>query len=124
MTTREQVEQGQGDLARSESPTTYEYLRALRVDAGLSIDVVAERAGVTPDWLNHFESGLDTAGVDYETLLRLVRAIQPPRPEWWDEGHEHDLHLPAWAIRQRSRRAAYWKKIEKVRAANREGRHR
>lgn len=112
------------EFPESASPATYEYVHSLRVGAGLSIDVVAQRAGVGSEWLERFESGFEVGGVDYETLLRLIRAVQPPRPEWWDEGHEHDLHLPDWAIPHKECHHQYWEKIEKVRTTNREARRR
>ncbi len=112
------------EVPESESPSTYEYIHSLRIGAGLSIESVAQRAGVNPQWLERFESGFEVDGVGYETLLRLVRAAQPPRPAWWDDGHEHDLHLPDWAIPHKDRHPEYWGKIERVRAANREASHR
>jgi len=36
---------------------------------------------------------LGTQRLSYEQITSLVRATQPPRPSWWDEGHEHDLSL-------------------------------
>jgi transcriptional regulator with XRE-family HTH domain len=102
--------------------STSAFVRSLRVKAGLSIDEVAERAQVSPQWLERFETGLDEAGIDYDQLLALVRATQPPRPEWWDDGYEHDLHLPPESIVDRNRNPLYWARIEQVRSANREAR--
>jgi len=48
----------------------------------------------------------------------LVRATEPPRPQWWDDGHEHDLHLPPEAIADQDRDQQYWDRIERVRSAN------
>jgi hypothetical protein len=86
----------------------------------LSVAEVAGRAEVSVEWLERFEAGLDEMGINYEQLLNLVRAAQPPRPEWWDDGHEHDLHLPPEAIVDRDGNSDYWARIEKVRASNRE----
>lgn len=99
--------------------STSAYIHSLRCKAGLSIAEVAERAGVDPDWLERFEGGLDEVGINYDQLLALVRATQPPRPQWWDEGHEHDLHLPPEAIVEEARNPKYWERIERVRSANR-----
>ena len=99
--------------------TTSTYIRSLRVIAGLSIDELAERAGVDPKWLDHFESGLDEEGINYDQLLQLSQATQPPRPEWWDDGYEHDLQLPPESVIDRSENSQYWERIEQVRSANR-----
>jgi transcriptional regulator with XRE-family HTH domain len=112
-------EEGNQQL-ESQSPSTRAYLRKLRNEANLSVEIVAERAGVSSTWLERFEAGIDEGDVTYDLILRIVRATQPPRPDWWDEGHEHDLHLPSWATPGRDRHPAYWAKIDKVRAANRE----
>jgi transcriptional regulator with XRE-family HTH domain len=105
------------------APSTSVYVRSLRIGAGLSVAELAERVGVSVEWLERFEAGLDEDGISYERLLVLVRATQPPRPEWWDDGHEHDLHLPHGAITDRDGNRSYWAKIEQVREANR-GPHR
>jgi len=103
------------------APSTSDYIRRRRVDAGLSIDDLAASAGVSPTWLASFEAGETTEELTYERLLALVRASQPPRPEWWDEGHEHDLHLgPAGAPETQTPEAKdYWARIEAVRTVNR-----
>ncbi|MGI8493577.1 MAG: helix-turn-helix domain-containing protein [Acidimicrobiales bacterium] len=102
------------------APTTSEYVRTLRMQAGLDTAEVAQRAAVTQQWLERFEAGLVEEGLNYDLLMSLVRATQPPRPDWWDSGHEHDLHLPPDAVRNRDRNRGYWEKIEQVRAHNRE----
>lgn len=105
-----------------EAPSSSEYVHALRARAGLSVAEVAARAGVSAVWLECFEAGLDEEGIDYGQLLTLVRATQPPRPDWWDDGHEHDLHLPSEAVVDRGGGEGYWGRIEQVRKANREAR--
>lgn len=110
------------DSAGDQSPTTAEYLRVLRTAAGLTVKEVARRAGVTPEWLERVEDGALPDGPSYELLLKLVAATQPPRPAWWDSGHEHDLNLPPSAVRDRNQHPEYWQKIEKVREANRRSR--
>ena len=93
-------------------------LRQLRQRAGMSVEEVANRAAVAPDWLRRLEDGAGTTSVLYDEWVKLVRATQPPRPEWWDEGHEHDLHLPPGGHhepRTPSERD-YWDRIERVRS--------
>ncbi len=102
--------------------TTFEYIHLLRVRSGLGVGEVARRAGVTSQWLEQFETGLIVEGINYDQLLALVRATQPERPEWWDCGHEHDLHLPPSAVRGRERHPDYWARIDRVRDANRRAR--
>ncbi len=102
--------------------TTFEYIHLLRVRSGLGVGEVARRAGVTAQWLEQFETGLIVEGINYDQLLALVRATQPERPEWWDCGHEHDLHLPPSAVRGRERHPDYWAQIDQVRDANRRAR--
>lgn len=104
------------------SLTPAEYLCSLRLAAGLSVGEVSRGAGVTEAWLVRFEAGRLAEGPNYDLLLRLIQATQPPRPEWWDSGHEHDLNLPGGAARSRERHAGYWEKIDQVRALNRKAR--
>lgn len=95
-----------------------EQLRSLRERAGMTIEEVAARAGIDPHWLASLEAGVGTHDVLYSQWLTLVRATQPPRPDWWDEGHEHDLHLPPGGHhepRTPSERD-YWDRIERVRS--------
>lgn len=100
-----------------------EQLRTLRERAGMSVEEVASRAGVDAGWLDGLEHGVGTHEVLYSQWLRLVRATQPPRPEWWDDGYEHDLHLPPGGHHE-PRSAAerhYWERIERVRSQIRAG---
>jgi transcriptional regulator with XRE-family HTH domain len=103
------------------SVSTSEFVRRHRVNAGLSVGELAARAGVSPVWLERFEAGQGVDELTYDGLLALVRATQPPRPAWWDEGHEHDLHLGQAGVPDTSDPAAqdYWARIEAVRRANR-----
>jgi transcriptional regulator with XRE-family HTH domain len=89
------------------------------MSSGLSIDEVAHKAGVDQDWLMSFEAGSIDDGPNYDVLLKLIAATQPPRPDWWDSGHEHDLHLPSGAIRDKDKHPEYWERIEQVRNSNR-----
>lgn len=119
--TAEHVRQASGlpGSRTDNEPTTFEYVRSLRVRSGLPVVEVARRAGVTSRWLEQFEAGLIVEGINYDQLLALVRATQPERPAWWDSGHEHDLHLPSNAVRSRERYPDYWARIDQVRDANR-----
>jgi hypothetical protein len=99
--------------------TTSEYIRQHRLAAGLSVEELAARVRVEPTWLAAFEDGSRTEELTYELLLELVRATQPTRPEWWDSGHEHDLHLgPDPTPGGDHRSGGYWARIASVRAAN------
>jgi len=104
--------------------TTSEYIRQQRLAAGLSVEELAARVRVEPTWLAAFEDGSQTEELTYELLLELVRATQPTRPEWWDSGHEHDLHLGPNPTPpgQEPRPTGYWSRIARVRAANRTAR--
>lgn len=108
--------------APADAPSASAYVSSLRLAAGLSIGDVAERAAVTPEWLERFEAGELEQGIGYAELLTLVRATEPPRPEWWDEGHEHDLHMSAVSPVDRDRGPSYWARIDQVRDANRRAR--
>ncbi len=107
-----------------EPTTTSEYVRQQRLAAGLSVEELAARVRVEPTWLAAFEDGSRTEELSYELLLELVRATQPTRPEWWDSGHEHDLHLGPNPTPpgQEPRPTGYWSRIARVRAANRTAR--
>ncbi|MGH9185519.1 MAG: helix-turn-helix domain-containing protein [Acidimicrobiales bacterium] len=98
-----------------------EYLCRLRERAGMSLREVADRAGVDPEWLADVEEH-GTKGLEYSEITALVRATQPPRPDWWDEGHEHDLLLgpDGHAVPHTETQRRYWQRIEAVRAAIRE----
>lgn len=90
------------DLGRSDGPADKdsepanagEQLQRLRLAAGMTVAQVAERAGVDVDWLVRLEAGEGTGDVLYSQWVALAQATQPPRPEWWDGGYEHDLSLP------------------------------
>ena len=100
--------------------STSEYVHRSRLAAHLSVDEVAGRAEVSAEWLTRFEAG-DADGLTYELLLALVRATQPERPGWWDDGHEHDLQLGprGVAAAQEADPNGYFARIEAVRDRNR-----
>ena len=101
--------------------STSEYVRHHRLAAHLSVEELASRVGVSANWLTRFEAG-DAEELTYELLLALVRATQPERPGWWDDGHEHDLHLGPGGVAdaaQQIDRDGYWARIAAVRDRNR-----
>lgn len=100
--------------------STSEYVRRHRLAADLSIEEVAVRVGVSADWLARFEAG-DAEELTYQRLLALVRATQPERPGWWDDGHEHDLQLGPGGVAdsQDTDPHSYWARIDAVRDRNR-----
>jgi transcriptional regulator with XRE-family HTH domain len=101
-----------------ETPHAGEELRSLRERAGMTVEEVAARAGVDPGWLAELESGTGTREVLYSQWVELVKATQPPRPQWWDEGHEHDLSLPPDGHHDPTTDTGrrYWDRIAAVRA--------
>ena len=82
----------------------------------MTLDEVAMRAGVDREWLAALENGVGTHDVLYSEWVDLVKATQPPRPEWWDDGYEHDLSLPPEGHHEpttpNGRR--YWERIARV----------
>lgn len=95
-----------------------EELRWLRERAGMTIEDVAARAGVDAGWLAELENGVGTHDVVYSQWVGLAKATQPPRPEWWDEGYEHDLSLPPDGHHQPKTTSGrrYWARIAAVRS--------
>lgn len=95
-----------------------EQLQRLRVAASRTVEEVAERAGVDVEWLRRLEAGEGTHEVLYSQWTALVRATQPPRPEWWDDGYEHDLSLPPDGHREPTTDSGrrYWARVAAVAA--------
>lgn len=95
-----------------------EQLQRLRVAAGMTVEELAERAGVDVEWLRRLEAGEGTHHVLYSQWTSLVRATQPPRPEWWDDGYEHDLSLPPDGHREPTTDSGrrYWARVAAVAA--------
>lgn len=95
-----------------------EELRSLRERAGMTIEEVAARAGVDPGRLAELEDGAGTRDVLYSQWAKLVKATQPPRPPWWDDGYEHDLSLPPDGHHEPTTDSGrrYWDRIAAVRA--------
>ena len=95
-----------------------EQLQRLRTAAGMNLEEVAERAGVDVEWLRRLEAGEGTHDVLYSQWTTLVRATQPPRPEWWDDGYEHDLSLPPDGHREPTTDSGrrYWARVAAVAA--------
>lgn len=92
-------------------------LRALREAAGLAIEQVAALAGVSAARLAEIER-LGTSDLGYGEVAAIVKATQPARPDWWDEGHEHDLGLGPRGVPlpRTAKERDYWRRIELVRA--------
>jgi transcriptional regulator with XRE-family HTH domain len=84
----------------------------------MTVAEVAKRAGVGADWLARLEEGEGTHDVLYSQWVALVRATQPPRPEWWDDGYGHDLSLPPDGHRPPTTDSGrrYWERIAAVAA--------
>lgn len=107
------------DIAKIAEPAhAGEQLRRLRVAAGMTLAELAERARVDIDWLSRLEAGEGTHDVLYSQWITLIRATQPPRPEWWDEGYEHDLTLPPDGHREPTTDSGrrYWARVAEVAA--------
>jgi hypothetical protein len=64
------------------------------------------------------ERGEGTHDVLYSQWIALVKATQPPRPERWDHGYEHDLSLPPDGHHEPTTASGlrYWARIATVRA--------
>lgn len=95
-----------------------EQLQRLRLAADMTVSEVAERAGVDAAWLGRLEAGEGTHDVLYSQWVALVQATQPPRPDWWDEGYEHDLALPPGSHRPPTTESGrrYWDRVAAVAA--------
>jgi transcriptional regulator with XRE-family HTH domain len=93
--------------------------QGLRLAAGMTVEEAAQRAGVVDaDWLRRLEAGEGTHDVLYCQWTAVVRATQPPGPEWWDEGYEHDLSLPPDGHREPTTESGrrYWERVAAVAA--------
>jgi len=95
-----------------------EQLQRLRTAAGMTLEEVAERAGVDVEWLRRLEAGEGTHDVLYGQWTTLVRATQPPRPEWWDDGYEHFFFLRYGGHREPTTDSGrrYWARVAAVAA--------
>jgi len=84
----------------------------------MAVEEVATRANVDAGWLAGIEAGVGTHDVLYSQWVELVKATQPPRPEWWDDGYEHDLSLPPDGHHEPTTASGrlYWDRIASVRA--------
>lgn len=84
----------------------------------MTVAQVAERAGVDATRVSGLEAGEGTGEVLYSQWMALVQATQPPRPEWWDEGYEHDLNLPPDGHREPTTDSGrrYWARVAEVAA--------
>ncbi len=76
------------------------WVRADRERVGMSITEMVARLRtdplrpapwVTEEWLEGIEAGVGVLDLMYDDIAALGRAADPPRPDWWEEGYEHDL---------------------------------
>jgi transcriptional regulator with XRE-family HTH domain len=107
------------DLERGTSEPQHggEYLRQLRTAGHLTVADVAKRVGINVHELEEIERN-GTERLSYDQITSLVNATQPPRPSWWDQGHEHDLSLVEAHLPPRTgAEIRYWRRIGIVRAA-------
>lgn len=94
---------------------TGELVRRLREAAGLSVEQVAERAGIAPQRLQALETGQGVGELGFAEVCALVRATQPPRPQWWSEAFEHDLTVARLGPPATAEGRRYWKRVAEVR---------
>jgi transcriptional regulator with XRE-family HTH domain len=108
-----------GRSADDSGPSASEYVRSLRLAAGLSIGEVARKAGVEEDWLQRFEAGPVEQGPNYDLLLKLIAATQPPARIGGIADMSTTCTYLQVPVRDRDRHRAYWERIEQVRETNR-----
>lgn len=94
---------------------TGELVRRLREAAGLSVEQVAVRAGITRESLRALETGQGVSELGYDDVCALVRATQPPRPTWWSDGFEHDLTVTRFGPPATAEGRRYWSRVAEVR---------
>jgi hypothetical protein len=94
-----------------------EALRFSRERASMRRADLAAVLGVDEEQVRRWEEVVDP--LDRERFLAAYRATLPPLPSGWDDGHAHDLSLPAAArglsYRDGSRRE-YWERIDRYAA--------
>lgn len=88
------------DVDHDDEGHTGVWVRADRELVGMSIAQMVERLRtdplrpapwVTEEWLAGIEAGIGVLDLMYDDIAALQRATQPPRPDWWEGGYEHDL---------------------------------
>lgn len=99
-----------------------ETVTILRRRAGMSDADLAARSGLTEKVLQELQAGIGLDRLGYDAWMALIRATQPRRPEWWDDGYEHDLSLgqDERAVSSEPASMRYWDRVETIRAQVRE----
>lgn len=78
------------------------WVRAEREFAGMTPASVVARLRHDPlhpmlwaseEWLAAVEAGVGVLDLTFADITSLSRATKPPRPDWWEEGYEHDLRF-------------------------------
>lgn len=100
---------------RGEPAHTGELVQRLREAAGLSLEQVAARAGVTAERLAFLEAGLGVEELAYAEVCALVRATQPPRPPGWSDDFEHDLTVTRLRPPATPEGRRYWTRVADLR---------
>jgi hypothetical protein len=109
-----------------------EHLRSDRERAGMSRAELAARARndsldprpyIDEAWITRVEADSGVQDVTFAEWMTLGRSLQPPRPDWWEEGYEHDLRF-AWSghrepVTESGRQ--YWARVRTVAAEGRWG---
>ena len=67
----------------------------MRERAGMTVEEVAARAGVDPGWMTELGERHRTRELLYRQWVELVKATQPPRPQWWDGGRRYWARIAA-----------------------------
>jgi len=57
----------------------------------LRTDPLRPAPWVTEEWLAGIEAGVGVYDLMYDDIAALGKTTAPPRPDWWEEGYEHDL---------------------------------
>ncbi len=114
-----------------DDPPGGERLRRDRVAAGMNRAELAARVASDPldprpyideAWIARVEAGVGVLDVSYEEWTVLWRSVEPPRPDWWEGGYEHDLYF-AWSGHREPdpdehNRRQYWARVRTVAEEN------
>jgi len=64
--------------------------------ARVATDPIDPRPHLDEEWIARVEAGVGVRDVTYGEWALLWRSTRLPRPDWWEEGYEHDLGF-AWS---------------------------
>ncbi|MGI8574637.1 MAG: hypothetical protein ACR2MA_04675 [Egibacteraceae bacterium] len=90
-------------------------LREARLRVGIGLDELAARTAtdlldplprIDAEWLAKVENGTLGRPLTYREWQTIGRSLLPPRPDWWEEGYEHDVRF-AWSGHQDPARHEY-----------------